>query len=268
MFGRKSDVINKYSVWKSIFIPLWGISDNIEKFLLSGCLFAAILTLLSFVFDQTYLCMFNPEMAKHLPCTDQGYLYVPYLILKLAVLAVFITIWFDWTYGKKVIDEKYIIHGGKTFLRNFVLLLSFIVLNLIPVVSGFLLLFRVPNPVWQIELLYFTFVGIGFVVPFILMRFYALFAVLLNGEGWKNFGLIWHNTSGNGFKIIFSSALLFVLILVLLLSVNATFQKSSAFPPQLYNFFAEFVFNFVTLLMVALVINFMQVQKDQILQED
>lgn len=268
MFGRKSDVVNKYSVWKSIFIPLWGISDNIEKFLLSGCFFAAILTLLSFVFDQTYLCMFNPEMAKHLPCTDQGYLYVPYLILKLAVLAVFITIWFDWTYGKKVIDEKYIIYAGKTFLRNFVLLLSFIVLNLIPVVSGFLLLFRVPNPVWQIELLYFTFVGIGFVVPFILMRFYALYAVLLNGEGWKNFGLIWHNTSGNGFKIIFSSALLFVLILVLLLSVNATFQKSSAFPPQLYNFFAEFVFNFVTLLMVALVINFMQVQKDQILQED
>lgn len=268
MFGRKSDVINKYSVWKSIFIPLWGISDNIEKFLLSGCFFAAILTLLSFVFDQTYLCMFNPEMAKHLPCTDQGYLYVPYLILKLAVLAVFITIWFDWTYGKKVIDEKYIIYAGKTFLRNFVLLLSFIVLNLIPVVSGFLLLFRVPNPVWQIELLYFTFVGIGFVVPFILMRFYALYAVLLNGEGWKNFGLIWHNTSGNGVKIIFSSALLFVLILVLLLSVNATFQKSSAFPPQLYNFFAEFVFNFVTLLMVALVINFMQVQKDQILRQD
>ena len=82
-------------------------------------------------------------------------------------------------------------------------------------------------------------------------------------------GLVWRSSAAYGFKIVFSTALLFILILVFILSVNTTFRNISniSISLQFYDFIAEFVFNFVTLLIFALVVNFMEAQRSQILTE-
>lgn len=274
----KVDGEKKYSVVKSLIYPLWNISDNLERFLLCGGLFALVLTLLSYIFNQTYLCVFNPDAAKQLYC-DSSYLYVFYFVLKFILCSCFITVWHYLAVHQTLAENVYVhlLRNWKNFCKDFCLFLIFIVLNLIPAISGIVLLFREPNPVWQIELLFFTFVGLGFVVPFVLMRFYALFAESLDADGfcdcfllWRQkTGLVWRNTAGYGFKIVFSTALLFILILVFILSVNTTFRNISniSISLQFYDFIAEFVFNFVTLLIFALVVNFMEAQRSQILTE-
>ena len=267
---------NKYSVVKSLIFPLWNVSDNLERFLLSGSLFALILTLLSYLFDQTYLCVFNEEMARQLPCNHHN-LYAFYFFVKLVIFSCFITVWYHLATNKTLGEDVYgyFLTHWRSFFKDFGFLFIFIFINLLPVVSGLLLLFRVPNPVWQIELVYFTFVSIGFIIPFVLIRFYALFAASLSAGGFRdswqvwrqNFRFVWNNTSGKGFRIIVSASLLFMIVLFLLVSVHAVLYKSETETPQLYNFIAEFIFNLMTLLIIALIVNFIEVQKLQILEK-
>lgn len=263
MAEKQNDLIKKYSVWKSVMFPLRQLADNFEKFLLSGCLFALILTMLSYLFDQTYICVFNKALAQYLPCYDHNSLYGIYLLLKLIVCSFFVTVWIYLSTRETAEDDvyEYFLNHKKKFLLDFLIIVVFFVISLIPAVSGILLLMREPNPVWQIELLYFTFIGLGFVVPFVLMRFFTIFAELLAGEKWQNFVVVWRNTSGNVFKIVVSTALIFVIVLFLLVSINTSFRAESTSQPQLYNFAAEFVFNLITLLIVALFVSFIQGQK-------
>lgn len=255
----------KYSAAAAIVKPIWTVSDQLGFFMYSGLFFAILLTALSYLFSQTYICIFNPPMAERMNCTTNEYLYFPYLLLKLMVLSVFITIWNDKVYQNKTLDGKYWSNLVLPSLRNLVVLLGFLLLNLIPALSGYLLLVRVPNPVWQIELAYFTVVAAGFVVPFILMRFYAVIAQMLDGIKPLNIKEAWVNTRGNGLKIVFSAAVMFLICILLFVSVNSTFQTISTMPAAWYNLIAEMIFNLVTLLIVAFLIGYMQQQKEMVL---
>lgn len=255
----------KYSVLESIVKPIWTVSNHWGYFWSLGIFFAIVLTALSYIFGQTFICLFNPSMAQQMFCDTESALYVPYLVAKLIVLAVFITIWNGKVYQNQQISKKYVLSAWRSYLRNFILLCGFIVLNLLPALSGMLLLVRVPNPVWQIELAYFTVVSTGFLAPFILMHFYAAIAEVMNGEWPLSLKQIWHNTSGKGLKIIFSAAMMFMLNIVLLMSVNSTFQSQSTIPAPWYNLIAEIIFNLVTLLITVFMIGFIQTQKNIIL---
>ncbi len=259
---------NKYSVLKSVFSPFLNIADNLERFLLSGILFALGLTLLSYIFNQTYLCVINVEAAKFLSCGGYQHLYGVYIFLKVLICSLFITVWCYLSTHDELEKNiyRYFLKNWKKFFHDLCFFICFVFLNILPVISGVLLLFRVPNPNWQIELLYFTFVGLGFIVPFIVIRFYTNFAEALSGEDWRNFSMVWHQTSGKGFKIILSTGLFFLIEMILLLSVNSSFRAPSNMPPLFYNFIAEFIFNLMTLLMIALIVNFMQEQKAQIVE--
>ena len=261
-----NDNKKKYFVIQSFMKPFWIVFDNLKTFLLQGLLFSGVVVLLSYLMGQKYLCFFNQQMAENMYCPEMNTWYFPYLLLKLLIIAVFINVWYDTVFKNVQINKEYFKSGLKKIWKTFVLLLVFIAINFLPVISSLLLLFRVPNPIWQIEQLYFTVVSTGFLAPFLLIRFYGLFAEFLAGHNWKQFKIMWHKTSGSAMKIVLSCALLFLVGILMLIVFIGFFKSEVNLPPEIYNIWAEFVFAFVNCFIIVLLINFFEVQREEFLK--
>jgi hypothetical protein len=186
-------------------------------------------------------------------------------VLKLFILSVFIKIWYDNIYLKRQIDRAYFKNHISDLFKTFGIVIGFCLLNALPILSLVLLLYRQPNPVWQIEITYFTFVSIGFLIPFILARFYTNIAELIEGTDYKNFKEVYSQTSFKTGKIVL--ALTFILFLSLLLFVLAQSNlKIHIFEPLIiYNIMAEFIFEITILFIATLFFNFIRVQKELVI---
>lgn len=259
-----NDNKKKYSVVKSFMKPFWIIFDNFKTLLLQGACFSTIIVLLSYLTGQKYLCFFNQEVAQSMYCPN-NHLYFPYLILKLLVISVFINLWYDKVFKNIVINQNQIKICLKNSWKTLALMLVFIGINILPAISSMLLLLRVPNPVWQIEQLYFTMVAIGFLAPFFLIRFYGLFAQFLADKNWKQFKILWNNTSGFTMKIVLSCALLFLIGLMILAVAVGFFRGLTVLPAEIYNILAEFAFAFASYFVIVILINFFEVERKEFL---
>ncbi|MBE6450950.1 MAG: hypothetical protein E7016_03180 [Alphaproteobacteria bacterium] len=260
-----NDNKKKYSVVKSFMKPFWIIFDNVKTFLLQGACFSTIIVLLSYLTGQKYLCFFNQEVAQNMYCPNSNIFYFPYIVLKLTVITIFINLWYDKVFKNIVINKQYFKQYSKKFFVTFLLMLVFLGLNMMPAVSALLLFFRTPNPIWQIEQLYFTIVGIGFLIPLFLTRFYGLFAQALNGGDWKQFKAIWHKTSGYTMKIVLTVAFLSLFSLLFVVTVTGFFKGSTVLPAEIFNALAEFFFAFVSYFVIVMLINFFEIQKQDFL---
>ena len=257
---------SKYSVIRSFMKPFWIVSENMQTFLVQGACFSAFVVVLSYLFGQKYLCFFNQDVAQNMYCPAMYHMYLPYLLAKFLLIAIFMNLWYDKTFKNITINRQYIKDHCKKFFATFGVLLIGLMINFLPIVSYLLLFFRNPNPVWQIEQLYFTVVAVGFLVPFLLMRFYGLFAQFLAGNNWKEFKKSWQRTSGYTMKIVLSCALLSLMCLLVILSVTGLLRSGSVLPAELYNIVAEFAFAFTSYFNIVLFIDFFEVQKEYFLE--
>ena len=257
----------KWFVIKSFCKSMWLITDNLKTFFVQGLVFSLILTIMSYVFGQKYMCVFNKKMAETMFCPNMSYMYFIYLFVKFFVICAFINIWYETTIKKATINIEYLKNSYKKIMKTFVFLICFLVLNIIPFISLAILFLRVPNPNWQVELLFFMFVSIGFWVPFLLMRFYSLFAVFLDGGNWKIFKKVWSDTETYSGKIIFSLSLILIINLILFVTVMGTFMKVSDLNPEIYNIIAEMFLGFANYFIVIILVNFCQIQKQMFLED-
>ncbi len=251
----------KYSVIKAFMKPFWIISDNLKDFYTQGSIFSLFVVVISYLLGQKYICFFNENMAQNMYCPKLSYLYFPYLLIKLFAIAICINVWYDKVFKKEQINEEYFKKNWKKNIKTFAIFMLFMLLNLLPIVSGLILFFRKPNPIWQIELLFFTVVSVGFLAPFVLMRFYSYFASFFNGNSQNIIKKIWQKTQGYNTKISFTCIFVFLIDLILILTARGIFAKTVSFPAEIYNMLAEFVMAFVTYTIVILFVNFMEVQK-------
>ena len=250
----------KYMILKGVMNPLWVISDKLVEFIKTAGVFAIVLTLLSYVFGQTYICVFGTSYQESLYCMGNTLLYFPYLIIKLLIINIFILYWFKKVLFNQTINKTTAAKGAGVFFL-------FIITNLLPLVSAFLLLVRQPNPVWQIELSYFTMVSSGFLAPFVLMRFYAVLGGALSDNIPNMLKTVWQNTGGYTAKIVISAILVYLIGILTLLSVNSVIMRlGNILPMHIYNFTAEYLFNFIILFMVTLIVNFINYQKQVFLK--
>ena len=263
---EKAENNKNWFVLKSFFKSMWLITDNLKNFFMQGFVFSLLLTLLSYVFGQKYMCFFNKDISENMFCPNLHYLYFLYLFFKIVLICIFINIWYDKLFNNTLINKEYFKKNYKKFLKTFIFLICFLMLNGIPFISMLILFLRVPNPDWIIELLFFIIVSVGFWVPFILMRYYSLFAVFLSNGNWKMFGKTWDNTDGYTGKIIFSASLIFMVNLILFVAVMSTFMRFSDLNPEVYNFIAEMFLGFVNYFIVIVMVNFCQTQKQIFLE--
>lgn len=250
----------KYMILKGVMNPLWVISDKLAEFIKTAGVFAIVLTLLSYIFGQTYICVFGTEYKESLYCLENSLLYFPYLVIKLLIINIFILFWL-----RKIILNQTINKTAAAKCAGIFFL--FITADLLPLVSAFLLLVRQPNPVWQLELVYFTIVSLGFLTPFVLMRFYAVLAGALSDNIPNMLKTVWKNTGGYTAKIVISAIIVYLVGILTVISVNSVIMRlENVLPTHIYNFMAEYIFNFMILFVVTLIVNFINYQKQMFLK--
>jgi hypothetical protein len=134
-------------------------------------------------------------------------------------------------------------------------------------VSGWILYLRVPNPDWRVEILFFAVVSIGFIIPFILLRFYSLIPFVIYGRRLPPLKEVWYKTSGNMFTVLLSLFVIFILTVVFLGNLYSNFQKVAANSGLYINFSSEFIYSLLVLIILALVINNFCIQQRILFEE-
>lgn len=251
----------KYPILKAFSKPFWDVTDNLKIFGVYSFITALMMVVLAFIFHQTFLCSFLSDNSK-ITCSGNVVLYMVYVCLKILLLSVYLRIWYDKIYLQKNIDIKYIKQNFIRFLTFWCGIVIFLGANMLPIMSFYLLAKRVPNPVWQAELGYFTVVSIGFIIPFIMLRFYTNLAELIEAERFNNFKSVAQKTAYQFSKILFSFALLMMTAMSLFLVVTGNLRAHIGTNIYVYNLFAEFAFEWSFILIATLFINFIRTQKE------
>ncbi len=251
----------KYPFFKALIKPFSDIFDHFKLFLFYGGGAAIFLTLLSFVFSQTFLCTISPFNLQ-MSCSQNIKGYFIYFALKLLLVCVFLRLWYDIIYLAKKVDLFYFKNRLLGFLRFFFYVIVFLILNALPALSLVLLIARVPNPNFVIELCYFTVVSLGFLVPFALIRFYKNIACLIEGLPFTDFKKTFVQTSFKTSKIVFSFILMLAFCLLLFLTVVGNLRLHIFSPLMAYNIFAEFLFELTLIFVVSVFIGFIRTQKE------
>ncbi len=256
----------KYPIIKSSMRPFWYITDRIKTFMTLSFVFTFIMVFLSYTFGQTFLCSVS-EYRNAVGCLENLWAYALYMVLKLFVLSVFLRIWYDTAYMQKKVSEEYFKENKVAFIKFFVCMVLFILWNLLPTLSSYLLLIRVPNPVWQREVLYFTVVSIGFVLPIISLRFYANLAEFIEQANWKNFKQVYKKTQYQFPRMLISTLFVFIFAFIAFIGIMSNLRTHIAGNIHVYNLFAEIVFEWTVLLISTLIINMIRVQKETLFSE-
>lgn len=255
---------SNFSILNILTEPWESITHNIVFFVLSTILFSFILLSLSFAFGQTFSCALG-QGGKN--CTLSLPVYAFYFVTKLLILSTFVTIWYAKVYQDKQINEKFLIADWRMILRVFCIFWIFLIFNIMPLVSVYLLLVRVPNPNWVIEAGYFIVVSLGLWLPFILMRMYALLVDLIAGNGFKNYAAIWKGGQGNGLKMLLATSFYFFFVIILFSSIAGVVRGFNFASPIMFDFVGEFGFDVVTLFGLLLFVGFFQSLKNNLINQ-
>lgn len=254
-------------VSRLMFGPFGIFADNLKNFLQLGAVFAF------FLFVWMLLCGFSvacavAEWKSSLLCAvnpDRSiYIYLP---VKVFLATFFMAVWYRRVFQNGALSLKEVLLPHKRDFKFFVFVLVFMLLNAVPLLSFYLLASRVPNPDWRVEAAYFTVVAVGFLVPFVLMRFYALFAFAAGGEGWPPLPLLWRKTEGNMLKILLSLFMLFILLAMVMVNYAAAMTRLISAGEIIPILISEYVYGFVFLILAALAINHCAVQKELLFPE-
>lgn len=252
---------------KLIFAPFGILTNQFGSLFRLSALFGFVLSLVSIILGFAGIC-FTSYREAYFFCSDSNFIYILALLLKIFLVSMFLARWYDIAFLKKSYDLRNILLPTK---RDFALtggIILFLLLNLTPILSFYLLYMRVPNPDWVVEVLYFACVSVGFLVPFILMRFYALPAAFLSGQKLPSFSYLWQRSKGNNLGIILA---LFLIMIVM--SFFALYYQRAvlAIEPEYVNWSGtvlDYAYNLIMLMLFSLVINHCWLQKEFLLGEN
>ncbi|MFI3241516.1 MAG: hypothetical protein R3Y43_03005 [Alphaproteobacteria bacterium] len=241
----------KISFFKAIINPFGTIGDNLKDFFKVSLIFASVLTVVGYCLGATYACFYTEEASSFYYCSPMGYGFFLYQIIKFFLFAVFIKNWVNLAFEKTGLDFK----PQKQDLKIFALIIAFSLICFLPFVSIYFLYIRVPNPDWTIELLYFSFVSIGFVIPFLSLRFLPIFGFLSLDKKLPPFKEIWNKIKGNHFKLVLFAFILILLFVFLLNSFNQSFLNIKESLNIFNVLLVDFIYNITLLLVLAIFIN-------------
>lgn len=251
----------KYPVLRAFSKPVAIWVDCFKTFAVLGGVTALVLVLISFAFGQSFVCML-PKVRGDSYCGENLPAYIFYMFVKFFVIAVFLRVWGDRIFLNKNINMDYFKKNIGRFLMFFGVFLAFLFINILPAFALYFMIVRVPNPIWQIEILYFVFMSLGFVIPFVLLRFYRNIALFVLDKPCFDLKETYVKTSFKTSRIFLSFAVVLAICLVFFLVVNANLKAHVFEPLVIYNFVAEYIFEAVVLIVATLIFNFITVQKE------
>lgn len=257
----------KFPVIGLLFGPYNLFIDNSRKFFATGGIFALLMTLIFLILKQNMMCPFENNSLPQM-CSSNPAAYLAARGLGLWLTAMFSVRLYQYCYGGAAFSWNWLLRPQKADFKMIAAYLLYIFLNLLSMLSAYLLYIRVPNPDWRIELSYFAIVSLGFLVPFVLLRFYSLFPFVMENRKFPPLRQLWRNTSGNGLRLLSSFALLFCVVIFSLNSVVNNFRLVASENTFYITIVAEYVFNLVVLLNVMFFVNYCYLQKKFLFGKD
>ena len=257
----------KMSFVKLAFAPFAVLVDNFQKvFVLTG-FYAVILSVLSLATGFGYICKYSQMKDIQFYCSESKIMLAVYYFLTLFLFSLYTVKYYSSLFKKTPLSIKDLVLIDRKVLKAFLLFLLFIATYFLPFVSLYLLVIRVPNPNWVVETVYFAVVSIGFIIPFLMMRFYSYIAFFAEGEKIPKVKDLWILTSGNGIKILFSMLLIFILVVFILFQFYVNFMKSVDENVIYVGIISTFLYNFVMLMVFSIFINHCAMQKQIIFKD-
>ena len=250
----------RYPLMGIIFGPYTAFIDHFRAFFLIAGIYALIMTVVYLAGGQSMFCSFgNAEMPDI--CSMNPWLYIGVRVVILLVTTAFCVRYYQAVWLQRNISWRFLLVPQKTAFYSFAAFIVFILLNAAAGLSWHLLSVREPNPDWRIELVYFGIAGLGFVVPFILLRFYSVLADIWGGTKIPSPFKIWQMSRGNGLRLILGITLWFFVFVFLLSAVQTKFSLADGENSLYIIIIGEYVFNFAVLLLMSFFINYCGLQK-------
>ena len=158
-------------------------------------------------------------------------------------------------------NKDFIFSFDNKILKAMITLSILLVLNMAPFVSFSFLIMRNPNPDVVIEITYFGVVSIGFWVPFIVLRFYSVLGLTLEGIALPPLKSIWLKTKGSTLRIILSLVSIFIVTMFLFLNFYLNMRTYDYSNPLWIGLLSEFIYELLLLLTWSLFIGHCYAQK-------
>ena len=251
-------------ITRLIFRPFGIFADRFAVLLRLAALYALPITLMSVFMGFSYIC-FTDFRSLYFFCSDSYGWYWVYLFAKIFLISSFLVRWYDSAFLNRIYGWKNLFQPTARDFSTSALVCLYLLLNMTPLLSFYLLYIRVPNPDWVVEISYFAVVSIGFIVPFVLMRFYALLAVFLSGEPKVSPAWLWARSKGNNLGIILSLFLIIIIMLFILVYFQQGISRVEVEYANWSGTIIEYCYNMLLLMLVSLVINNCHVQKEYLL---
>ena len=242
-----------------VFGPYFIFMNHFREFFLTAAFYALLMSVIYIIGGQSMFCA-SGLFEQNLFCSNSVGLYIGSRLVVLFVVAAFCVRYFQAVWLKENVSWKFLLTPQKKDFVAFVAFIIFILLNAISGLSWYKLAVRVPNPDWRIELAYFAVVALGFLVPFVLLRFYSVFAQIFEGAKFASPWQLWRKTKGNMLRLVVSLTLWFFLFIFSLSAVSVNFNIAAQNNSIYIIFIGEYVFNFVVLILMGFFVNFCGLQ--------
>ena len=245
---------------KLLFSPLAHFFDHGYAFLGLSFIYGSLMSICALLFGFSYLCSFQEIAKSGLYCSSSALGFFFYSFLKFLFFAFFICN-FQYNLANNKINWKNLYYPNKPFFKTIGALLLGLLIAFVPLVSVYLMWVREPNPNWHIEVLVFFVLFLGVIFPFFCVYMLPLLSFSAMGEKWPSFKSLWQKNKGNGFRVIFVLFIMSLAFIILSSSMLSGYLNLKIQYPIYQSFMAEFIYNFLLLLMVSWFVCLSYVQK-------
>ena len=235
-------------------------SDRLSAFLRLAFFGGIGLAALALLLGRAYVCNYS-HLADNFYCLSSIAFWLVHFVLKLFLLGFFALYWHYAVAGEPLPSLRQIWPQWRQAGRVALWLLILGVSGIIPFISLFVLQIREPDPDWRIELTFFTFVGLGFLVHFIAVRFLSAFAFIAVGDELPPLSRIWLRGRGNTAKILISAFVILMLAFLIFNSFYFNFRAVEASAAPWAGIIIEFLYGFFFLIFFTLFLNHCLIQK-------
>lgn len=213
---------NNYSIINLIFTT-FSLCKEAIKYWKIPAIYSIFLVFTAIAFSRwTYSCN-SDEMefwCYNMP-NNKYIVYSSILIYSIIYLYLLFSSTYDLynsMFKNSVFKTKNILKNTKEKIKSSMFLTIFFILLLIPMIIAFKILIKKPNPIWQIEFIYFTIMFIMFFAPLITIRLSSSVAYYFDTLKFPKFIEIFKHTSGKAYVAIFT-------FLFLILIINIFYMK-------------------------------------------
>ncbi len=261
------DAPRRISMFRIIIDPFGMVVDNFKACFLIAVVWALLMVVISFAVRHPYLCLYSDYRSGHY-CSENVIGYVITQLLLLGTACCFMVRWAQVITEKKPFSLSLIVRPQMTDLKMWGGVVGFLLFNMVSGLSAWMLYQRKPNPDYQIELLYFTFVGVGLLFPLFAMRFYSVLGFVATGEKTPSLLQIWKRGRGNNLRILFSLGLIFLISVFSLSAFNGEVRQIENKNSFYIGFIVEYLYSLLILLLSAFFINHCLLQKRYLFERE